>query len=182
MVSSARFQALAAAVRRAGSVVARIRAIDPAMRHYVLMGTALVGLGLFACSSDESSGSSSSSGAASSSSSSSSSSSGSGASSSGGGSSSSSGAASSSSSSSGSPSDSGTANRCDVAAERVEARYDECDVSYAILDGGAGEACTEERAADAEALADCIAPISCAALRGDSDAPDRDAYFACLAP
>lgn len=105
----------------------------------------------------------------------------SGSSSSGAASSSSSGALSSTSSSS-SSSSGANGDRCDAAAERVEARYRECEVEYVLLDSGAPPPCTEQRAAEAEALADCVAPVSCAALRGDADAPDRDAYFACLAP
>lgn len=63
----------------------------------------------------------------------------------------------------------------------MEARYDTCAVAYQVIDGGTPEPCTEARGEQAEALADCIEPISCEALRGEENAPDRDAYFACLA-
>ncbi len=102
-------------------------------------------------------------------------------SSSGGGASSSSGSSSGSSTSSGSSGSPEAGTRCDLASERTEARYTECAVSFVILDGGAPPACTDERAADAERISQCVQNASCAALRGDADASAEAAtYYACI--
>lgn len=105
-------------------------------------------------------------------------------SSSSGAASSSSGAAASSSSGATSSSSGGTADagdRCQAAAARAEARYTECDVAFAILDGGTPAPCTDEKAAADEHLAQCVEAADCQTLRGEGDGGQADQdYFECL--
>jgi len=146
---------------------------------WILGGLAVAAFGGQACSSDDGAGGSSSGGSQSSS--------GTGATttrpeggasssgSSSGGSSSSGNAPSSSSSSSGAPE-----SRCERAADRVDARYTECNVPFTVIDGGSAPPCTDAAAAAAERIATCVETASCAALRGGEDAGDEDAYRDCV--
>jgi hypothetical protein len=75
--------------------------------------------------------------------------------------------------SSGCDDDGGGANACERAGQRIVDKYEECDVDLGSGDGG-GEAqeCTDEIAANAACLADCLDPAPCEAVTLDYDMTD----------
>jgi len=66
----------------------------------------------------------------------------------------------------------GCGNDCDAAADEITAKFEECGITVSGGDGdGSGGECTEEAAAAATCLADCVTAAPCEALDGtDVDA------------